>query len=215
MSDLVKQAKDELKKCKTTGDVRKLSARLFRNLGDKSKENVFRICGELLEQRDWAMGVIAFDFAYRVRKQYDENTFYLFEGWLHDYVSGWGECDDFCTHAFGELIIQQPYFFSKVKEWTKCDQFWMRRASAVVLIPAIHQDTYNHFNVLEISDALMSDEHDLVRKGYGWMLKILATKEPEIVIQYLIKNHKTMPRVSFRYAMEKLGKEQKDFLMKL
>lgn len=74
---------------------------------NQSKDSVFRICEDLLEQRNWALG---------------------------------------------KLIIQQPYFFSKVKEWTKYNQFWMRRASVVVLIPAIHQDAYTHFNALEISD---------------------------------------------------------------
>lgn len=23
---------------------------------------------------------------------------------IKDYVRGWGGCDDFCTHAFGELL---------------------------------------------------------------------------------------------------------------
>lgn len=215
MNDIIKNVKIQIDNCSVTSDIRKLSSKLFGNIKDKSKDNIFHICDELLEQREWAFGVIAYDFAYRVRKQYDEKTFYIFENWLREYVRGWGDCDDFCTHAFGELIIQYPNLFSKVKEWTECDEFWMRRASAVVLIPAINKESYKNFNPFEISDILMLDKHDLVRKGYGWMLKILASKEPDKVIEYLRKNHVVMPRVSFRYAIEKFDKERKDFLMKL
>jgi len=60
------------------------------------------------------MGVIAFDFAYRMRRQYDNNTFAVFESWLEKYVRGWGDCDDFCTHAFGELICQNTKLVSRI-----------------------------------------------------------------------------------------------------
>lgn len=49
-----------------TGDIRKLSSKLFRQINDKSIEHVFALCEELLNQRAWALGVIAYDFAYRV-----------------------------------------------------------------------------------------------------------------------------------------------------
>jgi Predicted DNA alkylation repair enzyme len=223
MNEFVITAKTEIAKLNCTpqgehiktGDIRKLSSRLFRNIKDKSKENIFPICNELLEQCNWAMGVIAFDFAYRMKKQYDENTFALFESWLEKYVRGWGDCDDFCTHAFGELICQNPILVKKdVVKWTKCDEFWMRRASAVILIPSIWHDKYSKTNLLHISDILMIDEHDLVRKGYGWMLKILSIKEPELVFDYLLKNKDTLPRVSFRYALEKMDVDKRKILMK-
>lgn len=213
MNEIVSTAITDLGNCNNTADVRKLSARLFRSIEDKSKDNIFSICDELLEQREWALGVIAFDFAYRIRQQYDEKTFPVFEGWLEKYVRGWGDCDDFCTHAFGELICQRTELAASVIAWTKRDEFWMRRASAVVLIPSIWQDKYNETNPLQISDILMTDEHDLVRKGYGWMLKVLSTKEPSLVFNYLLKNKAIMPRVSYRYALEKMDIEKKKILM--
>lgn len=181
---------------------------------EKSKDHVFSVCGELLEQRNWPMGVVAFDFAYRMRKQYDEATFAIFEDWLERYVRGWGDCDDFCTHAFGELICQYTELSKKTILWAHRDEFWMRRASAVVLIPSIRHDKYTETEPLQIADILMEDVHDLVRKGYGWMLKILSLKEPELVFDYLMRNKGTMPRVSYRYALEKMSEEKKKILMR-
>ena len=221
MNEILTNAKKELEKIKSTpqgdhlktGDIRKLSAKLFKCIKDKTKDHVFSICDELLKQRNWPMGVIAFDFAYRMKKQYDKNTFDIFENWLEEYVRGWGDCDDFCTHAFGELICQNTKLVSKITKWTKRNEFWMRRASAVVLIPSIWQDKYKETNPIKIADILMTDDHDLVRKGYGWMLKVLSIKEQKLVFEYLLKNKNIMPRVSYRYALEKMDKNKKKILM--
>jgi len=196
-----------------TNDVRKLSAMLFKDVKGKPIEYVLAVCEELLEQRRWAMGVIAYDFAYRMKNKYDDNTFAIFEGWLEKYVRGWGDCDDFCTHAFGELICQNTKLTEKTIAWTKRNEFWMRRAAAVVLLLPIGRDKYKEINPLCVSDILMNDEHYLVLKGYGWMLKALSTKEPELVFDYLMKNKAVMPRVAYRYALEKMDAGKKRVLM--
>jgi len=221
MNDIMLAVKTEIKnmdytitgKNYRTGDIRKLSAKLFKNVKGMQIDIVFSICGELLEQRNWPMGVIAYDFAYRMKKQYDEKTYAVFEGWLEKYVRGWGDCDDFCTHAFGELICQDTKLSDKIIAWTNRDEFWMRRAAAVVLLPSIGKNKYNETNPLRISDILLEDEHHLVLKGYGWMLKILSTREPELVFEYLMKNKSIMPRVAYRYALEKMDAEKKKILM--
>lgn len=59
-------------------------------------------------------------------------------------------------------------------------------------------------SISQITKAVgMSDEHDLVQKGYGWMLKSLSQVDMETVTNYLIDNHTQMPRTAYRYALEK------------
>lgn len=99
--------------------------------------------------------------------------------------------------------------------WTKDEDFWIRRASAVILIPAILHDDYEGIAPLIISDLLMADKHDLVQKGYGWMLKSLSQVDKESVTNYLIDNHTQMPRTAYRYALEKYDKETRKKLMSL
>lgn len=198
-----------------TGDIRKLSARLYKKIEDKSIENVLCLCGELLEEHSWALGVIAFDWAYRVREQYSEATYDVFYSWLKKYVRGWGDCDDFCTHAFGELLRGYKSIFQKVTDWTKDEDFWVRRAAAVILIQAILHNDYEGIDPFRISDSLMKDEHDLVQKGYGWMLKSLSQVDREPVKDYLISNHAQIPRTAYRYALEKFDKETRKELMNL
>jgi len=59
----------------------------------------------------------------------------------------------------------------------------------------------------------MKDEHHLVLKGYGWMLKVLSQVEKDKVYEYLLKNKNIMPRVAFRYALEKVDEETRRRLM--
>lgn len=198
-----------------TGEIRRLSGKLYRQAGVKEIEGVLALCEEFLARRDWAMGVIAFDWAYRIRAQYTENTYPVFYRWLKEYVRGWGDCDDFCTHAFGELLRQQKGLFPQVLEWTQDEDFWVRRASAVVLIPSILRDDYSGLMPFAVADRLLTDPHDLVRKGYGWMLKCLSQVDPDGVEAYLTAHCKDMPRVVYRYAVEKFDKETKQRLMAL
>ncbi len=222
--DLLAQAKQEMdalqRLCPAgahikTGDIRRLSGQLFRKMEDKSIAHVFEMCEAFLEQHTWALGVIAFDWAYRMKKQYTPDTYRTFYTWLKNYVRGWGDCDDFCTHAFGELVRQEKSLFSSVLAWTSDADFWVRRASAVVLIPAILRNDFEGIQPLLISDRLMNDEHELVLKGYGWMLKCLSQVEPSMVEEYLVRHHGQMPRVAYRYALEKLDDTTKRKLMAL
>ncbi len=221
MKDIISFIREELEnagdtpggKHLKTGDIRKISSDAFKRIKSSSKDEVFSLCEELLEQGSWPMGVIAYDFAYRMRKHYDRETFKIFEGWLERYVRGWGDCDDFCTHAFGELICQYTDLSERTVSWAYRDEFWMRRAAAVVLLPSISKGKYRETNPLRVADILMQDEHDLVRKGYGWMLKVLSIPEPELVFDYLLKHKDTMPRVAYRYALEKMSEEKRRILM--
>ena len=68
--------------------------------------------------------------------------------------------------------------------------------------------------VLEIADKLLEDEDDLVRKGYGWMLKETSNVYPKEVFNYVMRQKDKMPRVSLRYAIEKMPKSWKQEAMK-
>ena len=62
-----------------TGKVRSISSKLYGSLKNKSIDNVLTLCEHLLDEREWALGVIAYDWAFRVRKQYTHKTFFIFE----------------------------------------------------------------------------------------------------------------------------------------
>lgn len=198
-----------------TSQIRAISAKVYRTLESKNISDVFKICEQLLNHRDWALGVIAYDWAFRVRKQYTIETYTVFENWLFEYVTDWGDCDDFCTHAFGELLRQHNELFEKILTWSNHENFAVQRAMAVVLIYPINHDSYKGLNPTQVADLLFNNQHHLVQKGYGWLLKVFSKKEPQLVVDYLRRNHVEMPRTAFRYALENLDRQTQRDLMSL
>ncbi len=196
-----------------TAEIRRIGARVYRSLEDRSFDRVVALCEELLRTGDWACKTIAFDWAYRQRRNYSRVTFDTFEAWLFEHITGWSDCDDFCTHAFGAVLVDFPEAADRVRDWIGSDRFPVRRAAAVIFILPIRKGIYDREMVLAVADALMHDPHYLVLKGYGWMLKVLSQIEPETVFDYLAERADTMPRVAFRYALEKMPKEKRDLLM--
>lgn len=189
-----------------TAVVRKVARDEYRQVSQYSKNEIFAICEKLLESGDWRERAIAFQWAFRIRRQYAMNDFALFERWLDQYVDGWGSCDDFCTHAFGHLIYQFPEHIPGVIGWTPSDDCWFRRGAAVVMIYGIRRQQGIDAS-FKIADQLLMDEDDLVQKGYGWMLKEISKSEPIQVFDFVMARKAVMPRTSLRYAIEKLSPE--------
>ncbi len=215
MENIIENIQKALQTCHQpkTADIRNISAHAYKMIEEPSYENVMALCERLLTQKTWQTKTIAFDWAYRQRKNYNHQTFQLFESWLISYVRGWGDCDDFCTHALGSLVLKDPQLSQSVLKWTSSPHFWVRRAAAVVFILPIRRGTYHLPTLFQVVGDLMHDSHYLVLKGYGWMMKELSQQEPRVVYDYLVSHKTEMPRVAFRYALEKLSAEAKNNLM--
>ena len=196
-----------------TSVVRDISKTHFRQIKHLDKDAVFELCEALLKLDRWPERTIAFDWAFRLRKQYKASDFATFERWLKDYVNGWGSCDDFCTHAFGSLMLQHPELLPNVMAWTASDNRWLRRAAAVVLLYSIRRDE-NVDAAFRVADRLLLDEDDMVQKGYGWLLKEIGKRvDAQRVFDYVMAHKAEMPRTALRYAIEKLPPEMREQAM--
>ena len=89
----------------------------------------------------------------------------------------------------------------------------MKRASAVTLIIPARKGLFLK-DIFEIADVLLLDEDDLVRKGYGWMLKAASEAYQEEVFEYVMSKKSVMPRTALRYAIEKMPAHLKVEAMK-
>ena len=195
-----------------TPDVEKIAKKYFEKIREKSKEETFSLCEKLLQSDYCEEAFIAFEWAYSLRKDYDINDFGVFERWVERYVNNWAKCDTLCNHAVGALIERFPQCIASLKTWTKSDNRWLRRASAVSLILPARKGMFMD-DVFEISDSLLKDKDDLVQKGYGWLLKEASRLHQNEVFEYVMKNKRDMPRTAFRYAVEKLPRDLRDAAM--
>lgn len=194
------------------GVVSKLAAEFYKQIRDLSKNEIFILCEELLKTDYSEEAAIAFKWAYRLNKQFEPDDFYLFETWLEKYVNTWAKCDEFCNHTIGTVVERYPEHVHDLKLWAGSGNRWMRRASAVTLIIPARRGSFLD-DVFEIVDILLLDEDDLVRKGYGWMLKESSRLHQREVYDYVLKNKAVMPRVALRYAIELMPQEMRKAAM--
>lgn len=96
--------------------------------------------------------------------------------------------------------ILQKLAFSK--------NIWERRIAIMSTFYFIKQGQSKE--TLEIARRLLRDEHDLIQKAVGWMLREIgkrcSLKEEE---DFLKKYYKQMPRTMLRYAVERFAPEKK------
>lgn len=193
--------------------VDKIGKELYKLVSDKSKSEIFSLCEEMWQSGYLEESFIACNWSYNLRKQYTPEDFKIFEHWIDSYINNWASCDTFCNHTVGDFIMMYPEYISELKRFAKSDNRWMRRAAAVSLIvPA--KKGYFLKDVFEIADIMLTDTDDMVRKGYGWMLKVASQAHLDDVFDFVMKRKDVMPRTSLRYAIEKMPVSMKEEAMK-
>ncbi len=196
-----------------TPTVRKIARTYYHDLKALPKNDLFDLCEALLEKKTMEESLIAFAWAYRRKKEYERSDFNRFESWLKNYVTNWALCDDFCTHVIGDYLLSFPKDKVKVFTWSSSSNRWLRRAAAVSLILPVKRKQLLE-NVFKTADKLLTDEDDLVQKGYGWMLKEASNLYPNKVFDFVLRRKDHMPRTALRYAIEKYPKEMRKEAMK-
>ncbi|MBD3192755.1 MAG: DNA alkylation repair protein [Candidatus Heimdallarchaeota archaeon] len=199
-----------------TPAVRKIANASFRMLKEQNItaiDEVLGYCDALLQERISELRTIAVQWSSKCKKQFQPKHFKVFEQWLNESVTGWGSCDDLCVKSLGEFLFQYPEFIPRIKQnWTTSENLWVRRASAVIFIYSLRREKYLE-HIFDIADALFTDEEKYVLKGYGWMLKEASNKFQTAVYDYVKKRKATMPRLSLRYAIEKMPEPMRKELM--
>ncbi|MEJ2277090.1 MAG: DNA alkylation repair protein, partial [Candidatus Lokiarchaeota archaeon] len=128
----------------------------------------------------------------------------------------WGPTDSFSLYIMQPLLKKCPEKTKQLlKKWNNSSHIWKKRASVVTFTRKLGEEGKYVDFLLELTDNLIWDEEDLVRKGIGWALKDnMKGKNKEKVLNY-VKNLRKMgvSSVITLYAIRKLkGKEREEVL---
>lgn len=134
--------------------------------------------------------------------QCGHREFRLFESWL-DRISSWADHDGLVHSMIGPMIADEPKRAEAVFRWAKSKDRWHRRAACVSLIRGTRARMFFP-EIVKLSNSLLADEDDMVRKGLGWLLRETAKFDPKRTVPYLIKIRERAPRLVLRTACETL-----------
>ncbi|MBS3153410.1 DNA alkylation repair protein [Candidatus Woesearchaeota archaeon] len=124
-------------------------------------------------------------------------------------ANNWDLIDCVADKILGSYLINKDKEI--LYELAKTDNLWKKRIAIISTFEFIKNNQFE--DTLKISEILLNDEHDLIHKAVGWMLREVGKRDIEIEEAFLKKYYKTMPRTMLRYAIEKFDGKKKEFYM--
>lgn len=158
------------------------------------------------EERMTALLIILYKF----NKEKNENERKkVFDFYLKNtrYINNWDLVDVTCRDIVGGYLFDKNR--AVLYKLVKSKNLWERRIAIVSTFYFIMRGEIK--DVLSLSEILSADPHDLIHKATGWMLRETGKRcSRDVLISFLKKHYKKMPKVMFRYATEKLSTKEKD-----
>jgi hypothetical protein len=116
----------------------------------------------------------------------------------HDRINNWDLVDVSCGYVVGGYLFDKPR--DVLYELARSQNVWERRTAIVSTSYFIRQgDVTDSFAIAEM---LLVDEHHLIHKATGWMLRYAGQKDRGRLLSFLDQHAATMPRTALRYAIE-------------
>ncbi|MBF0363720.1 MAG: DNA alkylation repair protein [Oligoflexia bacterium] len=88
-------------------------------------------------------------------------------------------------------------------EMAKSKNLWIRRIAIISTFYFIQRGEAK--DTINLAKILISDQHDLIHKAVGWMLREVGKRiNKKLLLNFLDNFHTKMPRTMLRYSMEHL-----------
>ncbi len=126
------------------------------------------------------------------------------------YVNNWDLVDSSAPKILGEWLVDRPR--DLLYDMADGEVLWERRISIVSTFAFIARGELD--DALALAESLIDDEHDLIHKASGWVLREVGKKDVNVLEEFLMRHSRRMPRTMLRYAVEKLSPSRKKFYTK-
>ena len=127
-------------------------------------------------------------------------------------VNNWDLVDTSAPHIVGDYLNKNPEKSKILLEFSRSENLWIRRISIVSTLAFIKNNEFN--KTLEIAKLLLNDDHDLIHKAVGWMLREIYKRDEVLIKRFLRQNYAQIPRTTLRYAIERMDKEERLLYLK-
>jgi len=123
------------------------------------------------------------------------------------YINNWDLVDLSAPKIVGEYLADRSR--KPLYALARSRDLWKKRIAILATFRFIKQDDFA--DSLAIAGMLIKDDHDLIHKAVGWMLREVGKRDMRTEERFLKKHCRAMPRTMLRYAIERFpeGKRQR------
>ncbi|NDV94975.1 DNA alkylation repair protein [Dysgonomonas sp. 521] len=125
-------------------------------------------------------------------------------------INNWDLVDLSAKDIVGEYLVDKDRGI--LYELADSTLLWDQRIAVISTFAFVRRN--DHKDILALSEKLLHHKHDLIHKAIGWMLREVGKRDKSLLIDFLNRHHKEMPRTMLRYSIEKLTPEEQAFYMK-
>jgi 3-methyladenine DNA glycosylase AlkD len=115
------------------------------------------------------------------------------------YINNWDLVDLSAPNIVGAYLLDKSR--KPLYELARSKDLWKRRIAILATFQFIKQNDFD--DTLGISKILLTDDHDLLHKAVGWMLREVGKRSLPVEEKFLMHHYKNMPRTMLRYAIER------------
>jgi 3-methyladenine DNA glycosylase AlkD len=186
-------------------DLRRL-AKEFEDLGPEEIGDLIR--SHIHEERALALLILVRRYA-RADASGRETIYRLYMDHLR-WINNWDLVDVSAEHVVGAFLKDKSK--KPLYQLARSESLWERRVS---ILATFHYIKGNEFSeTLKIAKMLLSDEHDLIHKAVGWMLREVGKRDPATEERFLQEHYRKMPRTMLRYAIERFPEPKRQRYLK-
>ncbi len=129
----------------------------------------------------------------------------IYNFYLKNYknINNWDLVDVSAPNIVGQWLLKNPKDI--LYKLANSNNLWQKRISIISTLSFIREKQLD--DTFAIAEILLNDEHDLIHKAVGWMLREAGKRDEKKLKQFLDKHCKQMPRTMLRYSIEKFNKK--------
>lgn len=121
------------------------------------------------------------------------------------HINNWDLVDGSAEHIVGPR--HGPGNLRLLEELARSQSLWERRIAMLATFHWIKQGEFRP--ALRVTTLLLRDEHDLIHKAVGWMLREIGKRDLAAEEAFLRRHYRDMPRTALRYAIERFPERRR------
>lgn len=144
----------------------------------------------------------------------DDIKQHIFDFYIHNVyknrVNNWDLVDTSCYKIVGEHLFDRERDI--LLKLAQGNDLWQKRVAMVSTLGFLKNGDPS--STLELAELLWQDQHDLMQKATGWMLREMGKRvDGGLLATFLDEHAHELPRTCLRYAIEHLSPQQKTHYM--